>query len=126
MRGQATMEYLIVLVVTLATYAIVMPAALSSFQNSYALFLNTSVHSIANQIGYKVNELNLMPAGTRLSMRLHSPVQFNLTFANEEITGPFNEAINAPGLIEGGLFVEKGENDLAFEKTDAGVAVHLK
>ncbi|MBI4406674.1 hypothetical protein HY571_02055 [Candidatus Micrarchaeota archaeon] len=108
MKGQITLEFMVITAGLLAIYAALSPLFFSSFQDSLLGFNAVAVDSISEQIKWKAEQVELLDEGAILIYRFSSPVEFATAVKNQE------------------LFIEKGKNELVFEKTDQGVEVYSK
>ncbi len=125
MKGQISLEFLVITAGMLAIYAVVFPLLFSSFQTSLLGFNTLAANSIAQQIKWKAEEVALLEQGALLTSRFSSPVEFVVIVNNGELFTDFNysDEINA---LDNELFLAKGRNEFVFEKTEHGVEIYSK
>ncbi len=122
MRGQATLEFLILTVGLLAIYSFLLPHFLNSVSTGITNFNAGAGNFITQHIAWKSREVNLLEEGDELTSSVYSPVEFRLFFENGIINSQFNSSIES-SVVDGELFITRGRNELSFVKTPVGVEV---
>ncbi|MFH1246874.1 MAG: hypothetical protein V1644_00700 [Candidatus Micrarchaeota archaeon] len=108
MRGQVTVEFLVVAAGLLAVYAVSFPVFASSFQKASNEFNSQVSNSIVDQVKWKASEVELLEEGSTLYSEVNSPFEFNFSVGETA----FN--------------VKRGVNVFQFSRTSSGVEIQLK
>ena len=122
-RGQLTLEFLMITAGLLAVYAVVLPSSLSSFQRSSNVFDSNAGASIVSAMIWKANEVNLFESGSQLSGKFNSPLEFNFSIENNVVRAPFNVSIAPDNIGDAQFEVKRGDNLFTFLKTNSGVSI---
>ncbi len=108
MRGQLSVEFLVVSAGLLAVYSLILPSLFSSFEKTSVSFNSQLRNSIIQNIEWKANEVELLEDGAVLYADITSPFEFNFSSRGSSVN------------------VAKGKNSFEFIRTSQGVEIQSK
>lgn len=124
-HGQVTIEFLVITAGLLAAYALVLPSLVNSFQESSLAFSSAAEKTIAKQIAWKIQQVNLLDDGSELQSVFYSQSAFQILINQNEVS-LLNSSFPAQGALPMNLEIPKGNCTVLFAKNSAGVVVYLK
>ncbi len=126
MKGQVTLEFLLLYASLLAIYAVVLSVAIPQFNKANTAFNEMTVNNIAEQIAWKANEVNLLNDGSIFYANFSTPFETTFSVSSNQITTNSSNASFAIRARDREITLRKGVNELIFEKTSESVEIQLK
>ncbi len=126
MKGQLSLEFLILFASMLFIYLAVLNVLAPQFNNAKLSFNALIINSITEQVAWKSNQVYLLNEGSRLFSNISAPFEFKLISSDGSIFSNVTNVSFSSKAEDTNLVIGRGVNELVFEKISDSVIIYSK